>query len=64
MVVQVNVIIFRMLYSRWVSARYEMGYTGVHTGRCVPEHLVWTTIVHWGRPNSKDCMLRIQSTII
>ena len=63
-VIAVAVGVLRMLQTGGVSASDEMGDSAIRTGRCVPQDLSGATIVHWGRPNSKNGVFLIQSAIV
>jgi hypothetical protein len=63
-IIAVTTGVFRMLQTGGVSASDEMSDTAIRTGRCVPQDFSGPTIVHWGRPNGKDGVFLIQSTIV
>jgi len=62
-VVKVLVLLW-VLNTSWVTTSDEVGEAAADSGRGVPEDLSWTTVVHWGWPDSEDNVLSWEGTIV
>ena len=62
-VVEILVLLW-VLNTSGVATSDEVGHTSADTGAAVPEHLGWTTVVHWGWPDGEDNVLRWEGAIV
>jgi len=63
-VIEVYICDIRVLYACWISSSDEMGYTCIHTGRCMPKNLIRSTVIHRGRPDGKNSVFWVKSAIV
>lgn len=62
-VIQVTASLW-VLNTSWISASDEVGQAATDSGRGVPQHFSWATVVHWGWPDGKHDVLLWQGAVI